>query len=111
MKIPNANRAVIDIRKLTDYALNPDHPEGGDKARVFAAALGFTADNSELLENALLNAVQSDDAIIGKKNAYGQRYRVDFEITGPNGKTAIVRSGWIIRFDEDFPRLATVYVV
>lgn len=30
-----ANRAVIDPRKLTNYALNPDHPVGGNKTRVF----------------------------------------------------------------------------
>ena len=39
MKLPNAPRAVVDIAKLRDYSLNPKHPEGKHKARVFAAAL------------------------------------------------------------------------
>jgi hypothetical protein len=39
MTIPHADRAVVDIRKLRDYCLNPLHDEGKHKARVFAAAL------------------------------------------------------------------------
>jgi hypothetical protein len=54
--------------------------------------------------------IQTSDAIMGQQNEFGQRYTIDFEMTGLNGKTAVIRSGWIIRFDEDFPRLATVYV-
>lgn len=28
MKIPNAERAIVDIRKLRDYCLNPEHDVG-----------------------------------------------------------------------------------
>jgi hypothetical protein len=41
MKLPNAERAFIDMAKLRDYSLSATHPEG--KARVFAAALGLDA--------------------------------------------------------------------
>jgi hypothetical protein len=41
-KLPNAERAVVEIEKLRDYSLNPGHDEGKHKARVFRAALGFT---------------------------------------------------------------------
>ncbi len=44
MKLPNSDRAVVDIAKLRDYCLNPAHPRGRHKARVFAAALGLTAE-------------------------------------------------------------------
>ncbi len=39
------NRIVIDPRKLTEYALNPDNPRGADKAVMFEHHLGFTRDN------------------------------------------------------------------
>jgi filamentous hemagglutinin len=39
--LKNAHRAVVGARKIVDYALNPNHPVGRHKARVFAAALGF----------------------------------------------------------------------
>jgi hypothetical protein len=47
MQLPNAERAVIDIVKLTDYYLSPDHPRGRHKARVFASALGMTASEAD----------------------------------------------------------------
>jgi Domain of unknown function (DUF4926) len=41
MKLPNAEAAFIDIRKLRDYSLNPDHDRGKHKARLFLATLGL----------------------------------------------------------------------
>jgi hypothetical protein len=46
MTIPHAGRAVVDIRKLRDYCLNPLHEEGKHKARVFVAVLGMTGADS-----------------------------------------------------------------
>jgi hypothetical protein len=40
MKLPNAAQALVDLAKLRDYCLNPAHPRGRHKARVFATALG-----------------------------------------------------------------------
>lgn len=65
MKVPNAERAVVDIHKLRDYCLNPLHDEGKHKARLFAAALGMTADNAEELRDTLLEAVKTYDAQLG----------------------------------------------
>jgi hypothetical protein len=36
MKLPNSEKAIVDIAKLRDYSLNPEHESGGHKARVFA---------------------------------------------------------------------------
>ncbi|GCA85569.1 hypothetical protein MiHa_03553 [Microcystis aeruginosa NIES-2522] len=41
---------------------------------------------------------------------YGQKYVIDFPLTHQN-KTAIIHSVWIIRNDENFPRLVTCYVL
>lgn len=108
--IPNAERAVIDMRKLTGYVLNPQHPQGKHKARVFASVLGLSAEDAILLRDALLGAVQTKDATIVDEDDYGVRYQVDFEMTTNTG-TSTVRSGWIIRTDEDYPRFATCYVM
>jgi hypothetical protein len=35
----------IDPRKLTEYALNPDHPHGSHKAWLFKKMLGYTKEN------------------------------------------------------------------
>ena len=62
MTIPNAEHAVVDIRKLRDYCLNPMHDEGQHKARLFAIALGMTTDDAEDLRALLLQAVKTADA-------------------------------------------------
>src|SRR5580765_154535 len=77
MKLPNADQAVVDIVKLRDYCLNPDHPRGRNKARVFASALGLTADDAPELQLILLNAIRAADAEIAEKDEWGQRYVVD----------------------------------
>ena len=41
MLLPNAEKAVVDISKLRDYCLNPNHEVGKHKARVFSAALNL----------------------------------------------------------------------
>ncbi len=110
MKLPNAERAVVDVRKLREYCLSAEHPRGRHKARLFSAVLGLTIDRAEQLRSALLEAAQTDEAISIGKDDYGQRYALDFRIQGPRG-TAMVRSLWMVRRGEDFPRLVTCYVV
>jgi hypothetical protein len=39
--LPNNDRAILDIRKIEDYCLNPAHPRGRHKAQVFRRALGI----------------------------------------------------------------------
>lgn len=111
MKLPNHDRALIDMGKLTTYSLNPNHEYGRHKARVFEAALGLTLKDVDLLYDAIVEAVETEEAQLGLLDESGQRYRVDFEMTGPNGKTAMVRSAWNIRPNEDFPRLVSVFVI
>ena len=108
MLIPNAERAVVDIRKLRDYCLNPMHPEGKHKARLFAAALGMTARDAENLRSVLLQVVKTQDAVVGRQDAYGQRYLIDFLLEW-QGKQAMIRSGWIIEWGLTTLRLTTCY--
>ena len=108
MRIPHAENATVDIRKLRDYCLSPEHPEGQHKARLFMAALGMTGADAEPLRDALLQVVKSHDAILGRRNAYGQRYHVDFAFDW-HGRQTILRSGWIIEHGSDIPRLTTCY--
>jgi hypothetical protein len=107
MPIPHAERAVVDIRTLRDYCLNPMHDEG-HKARLFATALGMTAEDAEDLRALLLQAVRTSDAQVGRRDTYGQRYTIDCLLEWRE-KQAIVRSGWIIEHDADIPRLTICY--
>jgi hypothetical protein len=109
MLLPNGNFAIVDIRKLRDYCLNPDNPRGSAKARVFASALGITAKDADQLRAKLEEVATSEDAAVGELDLYGQRYTIDFEMETETGR-AEVRSGWIILRGETAPRLTTCYV-
>lgn len=110
MKLPNAESSFVDLNKLRNYSLNAQHFQGRHKARVFAAALDMTAEDAEELREQLLAAAQTYDAIPTKQNEYGQYYQIDFAIARGE-RRATIRSGWIIRASEDFPRLTTCYVL
>ncbi len=110
MPIPNSEQAFIDIRKLTDYCLNQEHLEGRHKARVFKSALNIDLDNVEKLQVALLEAVQTQPAIPTQHNTYGQKYIVDFMMIHFHQR-AFIRSVWMVRHTEEFPRLVTCYVL
>ncbi|WP_223547478.1 DUF6883 domain-containing protein [Pseudomonas sp. A-B-19] len=108
--LPNAGEAVIDPNKLTSYALNPQHPVGGDKARVFESALGYNQSNADQLIGGIQQGVLTNPAVMGKVDQFGQRFTVDMPITGPNGNTVMVRTGWVLDPGATVPRLATAYV-
>ena len=108
MKIPNAENAIVDIRKLQDYCLNPHHNKGKHKARLFASLLGMSINDAEEFRNVLLEAVKEQDAQLGEKNAYGQRYTLDFTLNWQD-KQATIRSAWMIETNSDIPKLTTAY--
>jgi hypothetical protein len=110
MKIPHADRAEVSLRKLRDYCLNPLHDEGKHKARVFASVLGMTAADAEPLRLLLLEGVRFHDAQPGFLDTYGQRYTVDVPVEW-RGRRAIIRSGWILEHDSEFPRLTSCFVL
>jgi len=109
VKLPNSNRAFVDLAKLRDYSLNPEHESGGDKARVFRVALGLTIDDAQWLREELLRIAQEGEASIGEASQFGDKYIIDATLTR-NERTAIVRTAWIIENGKDFPRRITCYV-
>ncbi|MEX2162781.1 MAG: DUF6883 domain-containing protein [Sulfuricaulis sp.] len=110
MRLPNGEHAVVDLSKLRNYCLNKEHPEGRHKARLFLAALGLTAAEAEDLKEALLGAARSGNAIPGQSDEHGQRFVVDFAMRRGH-QEARIRSAWIIRRGEDFPRVTSCFVL
>ncbi len=103
-------RLVIDPRKLTEYALNPDSPWGRHKAVVFEQALGITRQNyTDLLTQIEQQALEAQ-ATFHSEDEFGRRYTVDLQIHGTEGRQAIVRTGWFVAHGADEARLVTLYV-
>lgn len=109
-QMPNADRALLDIRKITDYCLSPVHPRGRHKARVFRDALGLSQGDAEWLRTALLAGLRQGDATELSSDELGNRWRVDVPITRL-GKSVVVRTVWIVRSSEQVPRFVTCWVL
>ena|SRR3712207_2756128 len=110
MRLPNAERAVVEIGKLRDYSLNTHHESGKHKARVFRSALGLTADDAEWLREKILSAAQTEEADARPASAFGENFVIDISVER-EGRTALVRTSWIVEFGTDFPRLTSCYVI
>lgn len=109
MKLPGCDSAIVDDQKLVGYCLDPEHPRGKHKARVFARVLGFTAANANELRQLLLAAAADSEATHTGSDAFGRRYVIEFEASGPKG-SGVIRSTWILRTGETTPRLTSCYV-
>jgi hypothetical protein len=65
-------------------------------------------EDADELKTALLQAIKNTD--LDKRSPYGQKYQVDFLMIREE-KQATVRSVWMVRDDENFPRLVTCFVL
>lgn len=108
MKLPNADRAVIDQQKLSGYLLSRSHPIGRFKAAFFARA-GFDVENWTALAAQLRELARLGQAQPGESSEYDQKYLVSGTLIGPQGGQLAVTSVWIVRAGGDVPRLVTVY--
>lgn len=105
-----ASRVVIDPRKLTEYALNPDAARGRHKALVFQRTLGYTPENYQHLLRQIETQAPDVEVHFHSQDEFGCRYTADLQIEGPASQRAIVRTGWFVPEGEDEVRLATLWV-
>ncbi|HVQ36135.1 MAG TPA: DUF4157 domain-containing protein [Pyrinomonadaceae bacterium] len=106
----NAENGVINPNKIINYALDPDHPIGGNKAKVFKSALGYDRSNSQGLVDQIRNGVKEIPATPQLADKWGTRFAVDIPVKGPSGN-AVVRTGWIYDPGSDVPRLTSLRVI
>jgi hypothetical protein len=110
MRLPNSDEAILDIRKIEDYCLSASHPRGRHKARVFREALDLQRSDAAWLRDVLLETARSGDAFQAAANARGTHWRLDATIRR-QGKSAVVRTIWIVRTGESLPRFVTCWVL
>ncbi|HEV8643556.1 MAG TPA: hypothetical protein VGV13_20970 [Methylomirabilota bacterium] len=108
MRIPNADRAIIDATKLHGYLLSQRHPVGRFKAGFFLG-LGYSAREWQRLEADLRAQHLSREATAAEGNPYGQKYEIHAPLEGPTGRAAEVISVWVVLVNEDFRRFVTAY--
>ncbi|MBJ7900235.1 MAG: hypothetical protein GC158_10015 [Cyanobacteria bacterium RI_101] len=109
MKLPNGEFAIIPMEKLTDYCLNPNHSSGKHKARVFASALGITAENADDLRELIIQVAIEGEVIQQDSTEFGRLYKVDWEIPDPQN-VIILRTLWEITDNQPNPRLVSAFI-
>jgi hypothetical protein len=99
---------LVDRDKITEYLLNPAHPDNGGKAKFFKA-LGFRRDDWQVLASALGNLALNSSVAKCTESAHGEKYVVDGGIVSPSGRAPRIRTIWIIDRGLDTPRFVTAY--
>ncbi|MGQ0686146.1 DUF6883 domain-containing protein [Bradyrhizobium sp.] len=110
MLLPNADDAILDIRKIEDYCLNPLHARGRHKARVFREALDLTRADSAWLRDTLLAAARTARVSPAGQDAWGAYWRFDTTIRRQD-KSAVVGTVWIVRTGNVVPVFMTCWVL
>ena len=108
MKLPNAERVVIEQEKVADYLLNAAHPDNAGKAPFFVS-LGFNRANWPELASALRKLAVATEVAKSMETAHGIKYVLDGCMESPAGRTPMVRTIWIVDRGLDTPRLVTAY--
>jgi hypothetical protein len=108
MKLPNANLALVEREKITEYLLKREHPDNGGKADFFTG-LGFSSAEWETMEQALRRLAMGFPVTQSMESAHGKKYIVDGQVETPSGKTRGLRTVWIIDRGKTTARLVTAY--
>lgn len=100
-QLPDALEEVnVHAGKIVAYLLNPDHEGNGGKAKFFEDHLWITKSDWIYLHCQLVDALRNvtyEDVRIDK---YGVRFKANLPVTGKNGETATIETGWIVRLGE-----------
>jgi hypothetical protein len=108
MQLPNSENAYVPREKLTGYLLSETHPIGKIKARYFRS-LGYHDGNADELQGALIGIAQNHSVAETESTPHGEKYVIDGSLMPPSGRTAALRTVWIIEANDDRPRLVTAF--
>ncbi|MFY9622435.1 MAG: DUF6883 domain-containing protein [Pyrinomonadaceae bacterium] len=108
MRLPNAEHAIIEREKITEYLLNPVHRYGASKARFFAG-FGFALEAWDVLARALREHAQRHEVSRTYQTRWGRRFEIDGALNALDGRQPRIRSVWQLDDGDIAPRLITAY--
>jgi hypothetical protein len=108
MKLPNADKLIIEREKILNYLLNSTHRFGGTKARFFKR-FGFDPGHWQRLVEALRIHGQTHTVKRVRETGFGPRFEVEGSLNAPDGRSPHVRSVWQQDHGAVAPRLITAY--
>ncbi len=100
-RLPDAPEEVeVQAKKLTEYLLNPEHKDGGSKANFFDQQLSIARDDWAYLRDQLIDGLRNVFYEDVRLDDHGIRFTAYLSVTGRNGATATIETGWIVRHGE-----------
>src|ERR1035438_420973 len=108
IKLPNADRAIVERDKILGYLMNLEHRIGASKAHFFSS-FGFNAEKWEQLAKALLVHGQTREVKRVRETNFGPRYEIEGALKTPDGRASFLHS--LCHFDKGTvaSRLITAY--
>jgi len=108
-RLPGHERAIIPTDKLR-YCLDPAHPTGSHKARVFESGLGLELGDTTILERILRDGIASNEGRLRFTLMDGtERWLVEWIVLGRLGPIRFV-SAWNVPRREGCPQLVSCYL-
>ena len=104
----NNSYSVAEHEKISDYLLDPAHPDNGGKAEFFRK-LGFRRNEWEALASALRTLAETADVAGSMESPHGRKYAIVGRIESPEGKAATLQTIWIVDKGLDGARFVTAY--
>ena len=93
--------ALMPDGKFTGYLFNRKHKQGGAKAAFFIDELGIEPDDWRYLAAQFYYGLLAADLQKVQFNewedGYGMRFNVEMRVRSRSGKTAVVRTGWMLK--------------
>jgi len=108
MKLPNADKLVIERDKIADYLLSSTHRYGSSKARFFAG-FGFRVEEWEKLAEALRDHGRTHEVTQKRETGFGPRFTVEGPLNTPSGRMPRLRTVWQQDKGAIAPRLISAY--
>ena len=108
MKLPNADKAIVEREKIINYLLNAEHHTGSSKANFFSK-FGFSPEKWEILAKALRIHGQTHEVEKVNITDYGTRFVIEGKLNTPDGRHPHIRSIWQLDKDAVAPKLITAY--
>jgi len=105
--LPHRANAHVDDAKLGYYMDEARRADTGSKVGIFRGILGFM--DGESARAALVSHAQTHEAFVMRQNEHGVIWNVIGPMSGPSGRTTIMRTGWIIHHGSRTPVNTTAF--
>jgi hypothetical protein len=101
--VSNTGKAIVDVRKFSEYIFKPNATHGKD---IVFKKLGYSERDSALLteiyQKQAAQKLANGEYTLGMKNDFGQRINIEIRLEAigeASGKVSYVKSGWMMKDD------------